>query len=62
MLRLPEFILPPPHPSVKERDPRLSTAAPADASGWDFEKDLENIFAQTPGEKPRAKAKGKGLQ
>ncbi len=40
----------------------LSTTAPADASGWDFEKDLENIFAQTPGEKPRGKAKSKGAQ
>jgi len=40
----------------------LSTTASADASGWDFEKDLENIFAQTPGEKPRGKAKSKGAQ
>jgi hypothetical protein len=39
-----------------------STAAPADASGWDFEKDLADIFAQTPGEKPRGKAKAKGAQ
>jgi hypothetical protein len=40
----------------------LSTTAPADASGWDFEQDLEKIFAQTPGEKPRGKAKSKGAQ
>jgi hypothetical protein len=39
-------------------------AAPADASGWDFEKDLENIFTTQAreGEKPRGKAKSKGAQ
>ena len=50
--------------------PALSTtapaapAAPADASGWDFEKDLENIFTTQAreGEKPRGKAKSKGAQ
>lgn len=42
----------------------LAPAAPADASGWDFEKDLENIFTTQAreGEKPRGKAKSKGAQ
>jgi hypothetical protein len=42
----------------------LSTTASADASGWDFEKDLENIFTTQArdGEKPRGKAKSKAAQ
>ena len=42
----------------------VAPAAPADASGWDFEKDLENIFTTQAreGEKPRGKAKSKGAQ
>jgi hypothetical protein len=42
----------------------LAPAAPTDASGWDFEKDLENIFTTQAreGEKPRGKAKSKGAQ
>ncbi len=44
--------------------PSLSTTAPADASCWDFEKDLENIFTTQArkGEKPLAKTKSKGAQ
>jgi hypothetical protein len=53
--------------------PAASAAAGAPAvdsasAGWDFEKDLENIFATEAltradgGDKPRAKGKGKGAQ
>ena len=55
-------------PAALAAAPAAAPAATADSVGWDFEKDLENIFATGTlppadgGDKARSKGKAKGAQ